>query len=191
MQRFWLQRQSSKKGRRGSPEGQAREGTLMRIGTVMYRGRRRVGMLEGVDWRLASHENISVLDIISGEHANFEGEVALGADISVLAPLTPTTVYGIGLNYRDTVAEMRRELPTVPYLFPKLTSSVVGPYDAISFDTDVTERVDWEAELAVVIGRRCKNVPASEAHDVIFGFTVANDVTARQLDEAGGNGVGG
>ncbi|WP_217567418.1 fumarylacetoacetate hydrolase family protein [Streptomyces sp. GbtcB7] len=105
--------------------------------------------------------------------------------------LRPGTIFGIGLNYADTIREMGRETPTTPYLFPKLTSSVIGDGEAIVIDTEITSRVDWESELAVVIGETARDVPAAEALGIVRGYTVAQDVSARDLQEADGQWVRG
>ncbi|MEV8539599.1 fumarylacetoacetate hydrolase family protein [Streptomyces sp. NPDC051572] len=108
-----------------------------------------------------------------------------------VARLRPGTIFGIGLNYADTVREMGRQTPTTPYLFPKLTSSVIGDGEAIVIDTTLTGRVDWETELAVVIGETARDVPVAEALGVVRGYTVAQDVSARDLQEADGQWVRG
>lgn len=103
------------------------------------------------------------------------------ADAELAIPLTPGKVLAIGLNYRDHAAEARLELPPEPIILSKLTSSLIGPGEAIAFETALTARVDWEVELAFVIGRRARHVGAADALDHVFGYTVANDVSARDL----------
>jgi 2-keto-4-pentenoate hydratase/2-oxohepta-3-ene-1,7-dioic acid hydratase in catechol pathway len=109
----------------------------------------------------------------------------------VLLGLAPSKIIGIGLNYQDTVAEMGFEPPTAPYLFSKFPSSVIGSGDEIVFDPDVTTSVDWEGELAVVIGRRARRVSTADALDAVRGYTVANDISARELQLADGQWVRG
>ncbi|MGI8312523.1 fumarylacetoacetate hydrolase family protein [Saccharopolyspora hattusasensis] len=106
-------------------------------------------------------------------------------------PFRPRTIFGIGLNYHDTVAEMGWQTPEVPYLFPKLSSSAIGDGEAVVVDTTLSTRVDWETELAVIIGRRARHVPAEKALDVVFGYTVANDISARDLQAEDGQWVRG
>ena len=97
-----------------------------------------------------------------------------------LAPVTPPNIYGVGRNYREHAAEMTAEPPpTEPLIFLKATTSVIGPDESIILPASAPEEVDYEGELAVVIGRRVKNVPESTALDCVFGYTCANDVTAR------------
>jgi 2-keto-4-pentenoate hydratase/2-oxohepta-3-ene-1,7-dioic acid hydratase in catechol pathway len=107
------------------------------------------------------------------------------ADVKLLAPVIPRSkVVAIGKNYADHVAEMRDvtggEAPEEPLFFLKPNTSVIGPGDAIVYPPQ-TENVHFEGELAVVIGRICKDVPAERAADVVFGYTLANDVSARDL----------
>ena len=108
------------------------------------------------------------------------------ADVRLLAPVLPRSkVVGIGRNYRDHAAELGNEVPTEPLMFLKPNTSVVGPGDPVVHPRQ-SEQVDYEGELAVVIGRICRDVPAEKALDVVFGYTVANDVTARDLQRADG-----
>ena len=102
-----------------------------------------------------------------------------------LAPLlTPGSIVAIGLNYLDHCREFGTEPPRSPVVFAKLPSSICGPGQAVEWSPSVTETVDWEAELAVVIGRMARDVPVSEALDFVFGYTVVNDVTARDIQAA-------
>ncbi|WP_223838389.1 fumarylacetoacetate hydrolase family protein [Saccharopolyspora pogona] len=95
-------------------------------------------------------------------------------------PFRLRTIFGIGLNYHDTVAEMGWQTPEVPYLFPKLSSSAIGDGEAVVVDTALSTRVDWETELAVIIGRRARQVPAKKALDVVFGYHNAVQCAALQ-----------
>jgi 5-carboxymethyl-2-hydroxymuconate isomerase len=97
----------------------------------------------------------------------------------------------IGLNYHDHIRETGMAEPVEPLVFTKFTSSLAGPWDDIRFDPALTERVDWEAELAVVVGRTMRDVTAVEALDHVFGYTAANDVSARDLQFADGQWVRG
>ncbi len=98
------------------------------------------------------------------------------------APLRPDKVIGIGLNYLDHIREQGLEsAPEQPIVFAKLPSSVIGDGERIELDRSLTERADWEVELAVVVGRRMRSVPAEDALSYVFGYTVANDVSARDL----------
>ena len=98
----------------------------------------------------------------------------------LLAPALPGKIIAVGLNYRDHALEMGLELPEAPIVFMKPSTSVIGPGDEIIYPAQ-SNRVDYEAELAVVISKQCRNVQAREAGDVILGYTCLNDVTARDL----------
>lgn len=107
------------------------------------------------------------------------------------APLRPSKVVAIGLNYRDHVRETGGEPPPRPLVFAKFPSSVIGPGEAIVVDAAPTERVDWEVELGVVIGRSVRSVARDDALDHVFGYTVANDVSARDVQFGDGQWVRG
>jgi len=108
------------------------------------------------------------------------------SDVKLLAPVIPRSkVVCIGKNYADHAAEMGSVVPTEPIIFIKPNTSVIGPNETIVWP-NMSERVDHEVELAIVIGRICKEVPAAKANDVIYGYTIANDVTARDLQKKDG-----
>jgi 2-keto-4-pentenoate hydratase/2-oxohepta-3-ene-1,7-dioic acid hydratase in catechol pathway len=102
-------------------------------------------------------------------------------DAPLSAPIRPGKIVAIGLNYMDHVRETGLELPETPLVFAKFPSSVIGPEEPISFSPRQTSRVDWEVELGVIVGRRLRDASAEEALDAVFGYTVANDVSARDL----------
>jgi 2-keto-4-pentenoate hydratase/2-oxohepta-3-ene-1,7-dioic acid hydratase in catechol pathway len=105
------------------------------------------------------------------------------ADVRLLAPVIPRSkVVAIGRNYAAHAAELGNDVPEEPLMFLKPNTSVIGPGDQIFYPPQ-SERVDYEGELAVVIGRICRDVPPEQATDVIFGYTIANDVTARDLQK--------
>jgi 2-keto-4-pentenoate hydratase/2-oxohepta-3-ene-1,7-dioic acid hydratase in catechol pathway len=95
----------------------------------------------------------------------------------------PGKIVAIGLNYMDHIEEAGVEVPRQPLVFAKLPTSVIGDGDPIVFDRALTERVDWEVELAVVVGRTMRDVAAADALDHVLGYTVANDVSARDVQE--------
>ncbi len=101
------------------------------------------------------------------------------ADVRLLAPVIPRSkVVGIGRNYADHAAELGNEVPPAPLMFLKPNTSVIGPGDPILLPS-FSDEISYEAELAVVIGRICKDVPLERVDDVVFGYTCANDLTAR------------
>src|ERR1022692_2039463 len=107
-------------------------------------------------------------------------------DGRLLAPILPSKVICIGNNYADHAREMGGEPPAEPVIFLKPSTAVCGPGDPILRPARLSERVDYEGELAVVIGRLCREVPADRVAEVIFGYTCANDVTARDLQSSDG-----
>ena len=105
------------------------------------------------------------------------------ADTRLLAPILPSKVLAVGRNYAEHAAELGNAVPTSPIIFLKPSTSVIGPNAAIALPPS-SQRVDFEGELAVVIGRPCRDVRAENAASVILGYTVANDVTARDQQRA-------
>jgi 2-keto-4-pentenoate hydratase/2-oxohepta-3-ene-1,7-dioic acid hydratase in catechol pathway len=105
-----------------------------------------------------------------------------------LVPVTPSKVIGVGLNYRDHAVELGLAIPAEPAFFLKPVSAIIGPDDPIVYPRQ-SHRVDYEGELAVVISRRCRNVPATRARQYILGYSCLNDVTARDLQSKDGRGV--
>ncbi len=124
--------------------------------------------------------------VFSGElldnkvHSTIGGkEYAIG-EVKVLPPCTPTKIVCVGLNYTDHAKELSQQIPNEPVLFIKPISSMIASGDNIIYPKQ-SKRVDYEAELAVVIGRRTHHVTAEKAKDHILGYTCFNDVTARDL----------
>ena len=115
------------------------------------------------------------------------------ANVRLLAPIPRPrkNIFGIGLNYVEHVAESSRaldtakELPKQPVIFSKPPTSVIGPDDAIEHDKAITQQLDWEVELAVVIGRTARRVTEAEALNHVFGYSVMIDVSARDNRRAG------
>ena len=115
-----------------------------------------------------------------GDPFERESKVAELAEVRILAPVQPTKIVAVGVNYRAHAREMGHSLPEVPLLFLKPPSAVIGPEEAIACPA-MSQRVDYEGELAVVVGRRARHVQPAEALDHVLGYTCANDVTARDL----------
>ncbi|KAF7236704.1 Fumarylacetoacetate hydrolase domain-containing protein 2 [Varanus komodoensis] len=125
--------------------------------------------LEGGDAALAVARRAQA----SGQH------ILPRAQLTLLAPITnPDKVICVGMNYKDHCLEQNVSIPTEPIIFSKFSSSIVGPYDDIIHPEESSE-VDWEAELAFVIGKKGKHIQESHAMEHVAGFTVANDVSAR------------
>jgi 2-keto-4-pentenoate hydratase/2-oxohepta-3-ene-1,7-dioic acid hydratase in catechol pathway len=133
----------------------------------------------------------SLDDLIAGGRLMLErarglidsGEAALEPDPgSRQAPLlAPAKIVCVGLNYRDHARESGAELPEHPLLFAKLANTIHAPGAAVSWDPELTAQVDWEVELAVVVGERMSRVDPEPALAGVFGYTVANDLSARDL----------
>ena len=106
-------------------------------------------------------------------------------ELQLLAPVMPSKVIGVGSNYRAHATEMGRALPEVPKIFLMPPSAVAGPGDSIQIPPG-TKRVDHEAELGLVIGKRMSRVRSAECMEYVFGYTVVNDVTARDFQRSDG-----
>ncbi len=139
-----------------------------------------------------------------GENGRFPGEIAGGVvykldenlertgdkgieegGLEILAPVNPSKIVAVGMNYRRHAAELNSKLPGSPLLFLKPPSSILPHKGSIIYPPG-TERVDYEAELAVVIGKKAKTIEPAEVKDYILGFTAFNDVTARDLQAIDG-----
>ncbi|MEU6991277.1 fumarylacetoacetate hydrolase family protein [Streptomyces sp. NPDC046465] len=149
----------------------------MRIARFSIDGNVGYGVVEG-----EGPEGL-VLDIIKGiPYADFElsGTKVPLSKVRLLPPVLPNKIVAFGRNYREHAAELGNEVPDVPFAFLKPSTSLVGTGDAIAYPS-FSEELHHEAELAVVIGRMCREVPRERVKDVIFGYTCANDVTARDV----------
>ncbi len=149
----------------------------MRIVRFDFKGRTAYGMLEG--------EQIFALWGTPYSSIYTTGEVLSLPEVTLLAPCEPTKIVAIGLNYRDHAKEIGAPLPEEPLIFLKPASAVIGPDEAIRYPA-MSRRVDYEAELGVVIGRTARHVAEAAAPDYIFGYTCVNDVTARDLQQKDG-----
>jgi 2-keto-4-pentenoate hydratase/2-oxohepta-3-ene-1,7-dioic acid hydratase in catechol pathway len=143
------------------------------------------GVVEG---DLDAADGLTVRRIDGHPFAPFQvvGEPQPVADVRLISPVLPSKVVAIGRNYADHAKEMGGAEPDEgpPITFLKPSTSVIGPGDPIQYPTGVSDNVHYEGELAVVIGRLCREVPAARAADVVLGYTCANDVTARDLQQA-------
>ena len=151
----------------------------MRIVRFEMQGRSGYGILEG--------EKINVLwsTPYDGGLENTTGEILTRGDVQLLAPCEPTKIVALGLNYLDHAVEFGHAVPAEPLLFLKPSTAVIGPEEDIVYP-QMSHRVDYEAELAVVIGRRARHVKAEAFRDYVLGYTCINDVTARDLQKQDG-----
>ena len=133
----------------------------------------------------ARHSTELVAALVAGGTAGETGEVVSAP--ALLSPVSdPGKIIAVGLNYVDHAAETGRPLPDEPVIFTKFRSSIVGPGAAVRWSRRVTDGVDYEAELGVVIGRPARDVTPGEALSHVFGYTCLNDVSARDLQYSNG-----
>lgn len=107
------------------------------------------------------------------------GVIEAKSTVRLSAPFEPLTIYAIGMNYTDHLEEMQAPAPSRPYSFVKATTSIIGDGENIQLPNGHENMVDWEAELAFVIGKTCYQVSAEDAESYIFGYMCANDISAR------------
>lgn len=153
----------------------------MRLARIAHPGGVAFASIEG------DGDDAQVLEI--AEHPfgqpNFTGKRWPLADVRLLAPILPSKVIAVGRNYAKHAAEFGNDVPSEPMLFIKPSTTIIGPNAAIRRPSGIG-RVDFEGELAIVIGQPVKNVPAARAASVILGYTIANDVSARDLQKSDG-----
>ena len=169
----------------------------MRVGRVRHAGRVHLARFEEDTVFLVRPERPGafademVAAIAAGDDLSTGGEPVPLGTAEVLAPLRwPSKVLAIGLNYRSHAEESRQTVPEVPLVFSKATSAIVGPGEAIAWDTAASSEVDYEAELAVVIGTRASG-ELDDPLGHVYGYTVCNDVSARDAQFSDGQWVRG
>jgi 2-keto-4-pentenoate hydratase/2-oxohepta-3-ene-1,7-dioic acid hydratase in catechol pathway len=165
----------------------------MRVGVVSTNGSERLAVIGDQIACVEPATDLRSLLLAGSAVAALDGVPysALEHPLELRAPVRPGKIVAIGLNYHDHVREAGVESPERPLVFAKFPSAVIGPDEPILVDESLTERVDWEVELAVVIGARMRNVDPQEALDHVFGYTVANDVSARDVQFVDGQWVRG
>ena len=141
-------------------------------------GERRIGILAGDEIR-----RTDATDMINFGARQPTGSSDKLADVRVLPPLLPGKILAIGRNYAEHARELGNEAPGEPLVFAVMPSAVIGDGDVIEWEADITAQVDWEGELAVIIGETARKVSAAAALDYVFGYTIANDVSARDLQQ--------
>ncbi|MEN0071541.1 MAG: fumarylacetoacetate hydrolase family protein [Propionicimonas sp.] len=156
----------------------------MRVARFSHGGETAFGVVE---LEADGGPNPDTVAIVTGDPlagpVHYTGERLALADIRLLSPVIPRSkVVAVGRNYAAHAAELGNEVPETPLTFFKPNTSVIGPGEAIVHPPE-TEDLQYEGELAVVIGRICRRVPAERVPEVIFGYTVANDVTCRDLQK--------
>lgn len=113
----------------------------------------------------------------------------ISGETTAMPPIRPNKIVAIGLNYMDHVRESGQEAPNVPLVFAKFPSSLAANGQTVVIDPKITQRVDWEVELAVVIGRGGRRIAVEDARSHVFGYTVANDLSARDIQFSDGQWV--
>ena len=149
----------------------------MKLARFLYNGNVRFGVVEGNYVQEATGEQFGAFRLTGHGYPLDQ--------VKLLPPTQPSKIVAIGLNYRDHAAELKSALPEEPLLFLKPGSAVIGPLDPIIYPTMSTQ-VDYEGELAVVIGRSARGVSETEADACILGYTCFNDITARDLQRTDG-----
>ncbi|MFI5540902.1 fumarylacetoacetate hydrolase family protein [Nocardia sp. NPDC051900] len=152
--------------------------------TYEHRGVRRVGEVQGSELvplgGLAEIGSGTASDVLADAERDPSGRVAIDAVRLLPVVPNPSKVFCVGLNYREHVTETRRELPTYPVLFPKFADSLIGAYDDIVLPPESTQ-VDYEGELAVIIGRPGRRIAEADADEHVLGYSTANDITMRDF----------
>jgi 2-keto-4-pentenoate hydratase/2-oxohepta-3-ene-1,7-dioic acid hydratase in catechol pathway len=165
----------------------------MKLLSYKYKGQVQIGALvaEQIVPAGANLPNHMLDFLAAGEPANqalqklinADGKRISLSDVQLLAPIPrPGKLLGVGLNYADHIGETGMTKPEYPTFFTKQSTCVIASGDAIHLPP-VSDKVDYEGELAFVIGRRCKQVPVDRAHEVIAGYTICNDVTVRDWQQ--------
>lgn len=150
----------------------------MRLACALAGGKKRYGIVQGKKF-------LPIKGNLFGKREK-TGEEFLLDEVRLLAPLTPFQILCVGKNYADHAAEFNTKAPENPLLFIKSNSSLCAPSQEVILPRNVTEEVDYEAELVVVIGKDAYNIKAEDAHKYILGYTCGNDVSARNCQRADG-----
>jgi acylpyruvate hydrolase len=156
----------------------------MAYATYIHQGQSRVGEVRGT--RLIPLSGITELGAVTTPEVLASAAREESASVAIsdvtLRPVVPnpSKVVCVGLNYRDHVLETKRELPSYPVMFPKYASSLLGAHDDIVLPQE-SEQVDYEGEMAIVIGRPGRRIAEADALNHVLGYTVANDVTMRDF----------
>ncbi|MFY9440376.1 MAG: fumarylacetoacetate hydrolase family protein [Tepidanaerobacteraceae bacterium] len=149
----------------------------MKIVSFQLNGKASYGVIE-------NNEIMLIEGDIFGDFVVTDTRVSLD-EIKILPPVVPSKAVCIGLNYHDHIEETNSKVPDRPVVFIKPSTAVIGHMDDIKYP-ELSKRVDYEGELAVVIGKKAKDINVNDAKEYIFGYTCGNDVTARDLQPADG-----
>lgn len=169
---------------------------MMRFGTLSYEGTVLPYVLRdgeiGLLRQFSGRDVAALIGLDSDELAAAVSEAEpVRGETTAMPPIRPGKIVAIGLNYMDHVRESGQRPPKVPLVFAKFPSSLAAHGQTVIVDPGVTERVDWEVELAVVIGAGGRYIAPEDAHSHVFGYTVANDLSARDVQFSDGQWVRG
>ncbi len=154
----------------------------MRLITFTHNGRTRIGELVGDTIYVLAWVDSNVRQMIRrGVTPSRSYERFALADVKIEAPLVPGKIVAIGKNYLEHAKETGSAPPSAPLIFAKFPSSIIATDEPITWRTSIANEVDWEGELGVVIGKEARNVSEEEALDHVYGYTIGNDVSARDL----------
>ncbi len=156
----------------------------MRWARFEHEGSVKLGKVE--DGRIQPVAAQSMQEVIRGEGTEAAEDPVAVEEVRTLSPLRPDKIVAVGQNYMDHIREQGNEPPGIPVLFPKFPTNVIGPEEEIRWPKNLTQQVDYEAELAVIIGEGGRCLREEDALEAVFGYTAANDVTARDLQFAEG-----
>ncbi len=160
----------------------------MKWARFAYQGQPRYGLLNSATIQLTGH---TWPDVLAGKPVSFAGEVAQDA-VTLLNPIgRPGKIVCVGLNYLDHCRETNTPPPERPLLFAKFPTCINDPTGTITWSHTLTQEVDFEAELAVIIGQTCRHVSEDDALNFVAGYTAANDVSARDLQLGDGQWIRG
>ncbi len=147
----------------------------------------RIQRSEQAAWGQLIGDRISLLSAAPYNGGQLTGESVAWSDAVLLAPCEPTKVVAVGKNYHDHIKEFDAQVPERPILFIKPTTAIIGPLQPIVLPAQaVSQRIDYEGELALVISKKATRIKAADFSDYVLGYTILNDVTARDLQKLDG-----
>jgi 2-keto-4-pentenoate hydratase/2-oxohepta-3-ene-1,7-dioic acid hydratase in catechol pathway len=155
----------------------------MKFVTFLHNNRTQLGeIVDDEVYVLSSSDTVRMTEMIRrGVTPNRVSQHYPLVQVKLLAPLRPGKIIAIGRNYAEHAKETGNKPPTSPMVFAKMTNSVLDPGEAITWRESITKEVDWEVELAVIIGKKATRVSEEDALKYVFGYTIGNDVSARDL----------
>lgn len=139
-----------------------------------------IGLLQGDKVNILDNRDLREL-MADGAEPQSSGVIKPLDQLRILPPLIPGKILAIGRNYAEHARELNNEVPSEPLVFAVMPSAVIGAGAVIEWESELTQQVDWEGELAVIIGKTARKVAQADALDYVFGYTIANDVSARDL----------